>query len=129
MRTTLPLFVFSIALAACGGGTPSAVTPTSAQQESHHGGGHHEHGHQHESKFTGPLRDFHDALAPAWHADQGPERATKTCTQAPAMRDKATALQAAPVPEKATEAAWKSEAKELVTATAALSAECDKKGP
>jgi hypothetical protein len=108
-------------LAACGGAPPAPATPTGAEagehrHHDHDGKGKEEHdgkGKEHDdSAQPAPVRAFHEALAPLWHADKGPERVTKTCAQAPALKAKADATSNA----------------ELVAATAALVAECDKAG-
>jgi hypothetical protein len=82
LSSALP-FVFASLLAAvgCGGSTPPAGEP-------------HEHGHEHEGghdKLGGPLKEFHDVLAPLWHADKGPEREKKTCAATASFEERAAA--------------------------------------
>jgi hypothetical protein len=112
-----PLFAISIA---CGGSTPPASAP--------HEHAEHEHGQEeeHHGNLPKEVREFHDLLAPLWHAEKGPERVTKTCAQARALH--AAAIEAAGARDKANDASWKAEGGALVDATAALAAECDKEG-
>ena len=51
-------------------------------------------------------------MKPLWHAEKGPARTDKTCAAAKTLQDKATATTD----------------KELIDATAALAAECEKAG-
>jgi hypothetical protein len=110
---SLSLVATLAALAACGGAPAAPATPTGAEAGEHR---HHDHdgkGKEHDdSAQPAPVRAFHEALAPLWHADKGPERVVKTCAQAPALKAKAEATSDA----------------DLVAATAALVAECDKAG-
>jgi hypothetical protein len=129
MKHSVLISALTIAICGCGGSTPPPATPTQDQGESHHGGGHHEHGENHDvAKLPASLREFHSVLAPVWHMEKGADRVTKTCAQASALRDKATAVQTSPVPEHATEAAWKAAAGALVNAVTALVTECGKEG-
>ncbi len=83
------LFFTTFALLGCGGSTPPAGEP--------HG---HEHGHEHEGghdKLAGPLKDFHDVLAPLWHADKGPEREKKTCAAVASFEERAAATKDEPM--------------------------------
>jgi hypothetical protein len=104
-----------LVLTACGGSSPSPASPH-AEHEEH--GGHEEHEdheaaeHHDEGAQSPAVHAFHEALAPLWHADKGPERVTKTCAQAGALHDKAVATKDA----------------ELVAATTALVTECEKEG-
>jgi hypothetical protein len=109
MKTRLALLSILVLVPACGGSPPSPATPEREHGE-HHGehGGHHE---EHE-KLSPELHAFHEVLAPVWHSDKGPERVTKTCAQAGTLKEKAQATKDA----------------ELVAATTALAAECDKPG-
>jgi hypothetical protein len=108
---------------ACGPSTPAAESAHERGEEQ----GHHEEGDEH-GKMSGPVHEFHEVLAPLWHADKGPERSAKTCAQALAMNDKAAAIVSAAPPEHADPAAWKDRASALSMATKALVAECEKEG-
>jgi hypothetical protein len=98
--------------AACGGATPATpTTPTGGEAGEHrHDGSGGEHHHD-DSAQPAPVRAFHDVLAPLWHTDKGPDRVTKTCAQASTLKAKADATGD----------------KELIAATTALAAECEKK--
>lgn len=50
------------------------------------------HGEHHHEMASGPIRDFHDVLAPAWHETPGPTRIAKTCDSVTIMGDKAAAV-------------------------------------
>jgi hypothetical protein len=109
----LAAFAAITSLAACGGAPAAPATPTGAEAGEHR---HHDHdgkGKDHDDGAQpAPVRAFHEALAPLWHADKGPERVAKTCAEAPALKAKAEATSNA----------------DLVAATVALVAECDKAG-
>ena len=91
MRNALFLLLF-----ACGG----AQHPEHEEHAEHHG------------DMSPAVHDFHETLAPLWHAPKGPDRVTKTCDNAATLQSKA----------KATNDAG------LVSATDALAAECAKDG-
>jgi len=91
-------------LVACGGG--HAEPAHSAEGEHHE-----EHGEKH-GDMSPAVHDFHETLAPLWHAPKGPDRVTKTCDSAGTLNAKAEATKDA----------------DLVAATKALAAECQKEG-
>ena len=108
-RAWVPVLV--LVLGACGGSKEPAAT----------GGEHHEHckghgeqgeHHKEESKLTPAVREFHQVLAPLWHAEKGPDRVTNTCAKAPTLKEKATATGDAA----------------LIAATSELVVECGKEG-
>jgi hypothetical protein len=119
---TTALLASLSAAVACGGNEAPPTTPTSSEHGGH-GGGHGDHHGGNKGEHKGEHGDhhkdlppttkaFHDVLAPLWHMEKGPDRTAKTCAQIATLRDKATATGN----------------KELVAATTALSAECDKEG-
>jgi hypothetical protein len=113
MKTSLRLGPLALALllAACGGSSPPASSPSAHDEHEGHEAAeakeHHDEGAQ-----SPAVHDFHDVLAPLWHSEKGPERVAKTCAQAQTLKDKAAATNDA----------------ELVSATAALATECAKDG-
>lgn len=86
----------------------------------HHGEGHGEGHHKHDMK--GAVKDFHDVLAPIYHADKGPARADKACGALGSFKEKATAV----VSEAGEDAAKKSKADALVKSVEDLDKECAK---
>ncbi len=136
LRSVLPFAALLAVTPACGSATPAPTSPGEAGEHHEEHGEHHEehgehHGHEgHHGDAPGPVHDFHEALAPIWHMDKGPDRAAKACAQATALHDKAAAIVSAPAPEAAhaDEAGWKTDADALVAATKALAAECEKEG-
>lgn len=89
----------------CGGSPPAA--PAHGGHGPHGGGEGHGHmghdghghgGHGHEEgpghkhgKMSPALHDFHEVLAPAWHATPGEERVKKSCDSSSALAEKAKA--------------------------------------
>jgi len=96
-------YALAILLAACGGSQKSAPAPAPevAKVEP--------------SKAVG---DFHDVLAPLWHADPGPQRTDDTCKQAPQM------VALADVVATSAEPAWADKAAGLQASTKALADDC-----
>lgn len=116
-RTGLLAFV----LLGCASSTPRAAEGTTAATHPENAGG--EHGRHHHD-LPAPVTAYHDVLAPLWHSDPGAARDTRTCEQAAPLAERAAAVQAMPVPERATEGAWRSAVTQLVTTTAALGTAC-----
>jgi len=56
-----------------------------------HGGCNCRHGHGH-GEQAGPVGEFHEAIAPLWHAPAGPERTDRTCAAVPDLRTRAAAV-------------------------------------
>ncbi len=78
----------------------------------HHGGEKH-----HKKLADGPVKDFHDVMAPVFHMEKGAARVEKTCAAVPAMKDKAAALvSAAAADGKADAAALSTSVGDLETA-------------
>lgn len=114
--------LLTLVLLGCASSTPRAAEGTTAATHPENSGG--EHGHHHE--LPAPVTAYHDVLAPLWHSDAGAARDTRTCEQAATLGERATAVHAMPVPERAQaqEAAWRSAVTQLVTTTTALGAAC-----
>lgn len=114
----------------CVVGLGLSVVACSGPQAHDEHAGHHEEGHEGKghADLTGPLKDFHDVLAPVWHSKPGEERNAKACAEAGALKDKASAAEAAPTPEAAAqdEAGWKELTKATVAAANDLVEECKK---
>jgi hypothetical protein len=70
------------------------------------------------------VKQFHETLAPRWHAEHGPQRMTDTCTALPQFHADADAILAATPPSGANPADWSANAKQLIDAVAALDATC-----
>jgi len=118
---------FAVVLALTLGGT---VACGGEQHEAHHGGEPAEHGKHHGGEPAdhhgpkGPVGDFHAVLAPIWHADKSPERTAKMCSEAATLRERATAVEAAPAPAGVSADAAKAHAKQLTASVDALLAAC-----
>lgn len=107
--------VLVLVLGACGGSKePAATGGEHHEHGKEHGKEHGEHGehHKEESKLPPAVREFHQVLAPLWHAEKGPDRVASTCAKAPTLKEKATATGDAA----------------LIAATTELVAECAKDG-
>ena len=123
LRTALQLSLAAVLLVTAAGCASTPHGPPGEHGE--HGKGEH---HEKHPPLPPAVKAYHEDLAPLWHAEKGPDRVAKTCAQAPALRDKATAITTAPRPENAVEAAWKDRAQDLLTATGELAAACEKEG-
>ena len=106
MKNVLLTSILVATLGACGGGAPpeGATTPTSSGKHVEHHDEHHD--------LAPAVKEFHDVLSPLWHMGKGPDQTAKTCAQIATLRERANATAD----------------KELVAATNALAAECDKEG-
>lgn len=102
----------TLASAACG-----APTPPAAPHDEHDEHGEHEGGH---AKLAGAAHDFHETLAPLWHAPKGPEREAKTCDASATFETRA-----ANVLREASEGG-RAAAQGLVAAVGDLKSECAK---
>jgi len=110
----------------CGPSAPPAETAHGEHGEhAEHKGEHGEHGEH--AKLSGAAHEFHEVLAPLWHADKSPEREAKTCEAIPTFEQRAAAVDK-DVPEaaRADEAAYHTAAQGLVTAVGDLKTECAK---
>jgi hypothetical protein len=97
---------------------PAAVAGDSSATD-----GHGEHAHEHD--FAGSVDAFHDTMAPLWHAEPGPARATDTCAAAADLATKAESIVAEDAPEAASDAeAWKTASAGLVASVQQLQAVC-----
>lgn len=107
----------------CGPATPPAE----------HAGEHGEHAEKHDHehgehpKMAGAMHEFHEVLAPLWHADKSPERTKKTCEAVATFETRAAAVDK-DVPEKAraAEPAYHTAAQGLIAAVGELKTECAK---
>jgi hypothetical protein len=70
------------------------------------------------------VAQFHDHLAPLWHAPEGDERTSDTCAHAGELHAAAQAIVDAGAPHGAA-ADYLDQASALVTACAALHTECE----
>jgi hypothetical protein len=61
--------VVAFALSACGGKSPPRSAPA-----------------------RDAVAEFHDILAPLWHAEEGPQRVTDTCNAVPELQTRAQAV-------------------------------------
>lgn len=113
--------LITLVLLGCASSTPRAAEGTTAATHPENSGG--GHGHRHHD-LPAPVTAYHDILAPLWHSDAGAARDARTCEQAATLGERASAVQAMPVPERAQEAAWRSAATQLATTTSALGAAC-----
>ena len=88
-------------VAACGGAASPPHEPEGHEHAGHEG--EHEDGHHGEhGALPGPVNDFHEVLAPLWHAPKGPERANATCGKVMDLNTKASAITTAPAPSGVT---------------------------
>lgn len=113
----------------CGASTPHAEH---AGEHKHGEPGHehsdkHEPGEKHEHpKLAGAMDEFHEALAPLWHADKSPERTKKTCDAVPTFEARGGAVDKDAPADAARAPAYHTAAQGLLTAVAELKAECVK---
>jgi hypothetical protein len=122
LRASLLVAFASAALFALGCG-PS--TPNAEHEHGEHEHGEHEHGEH--PKMAGAMNEFHEVLAPLWHADKSPERTKKTCEAVATFETRAAAVDK-DVPEsaRAAEAAYHTAAQGLIAAVGELKTECAK---
>ncbi len=133
-----------VVVSACGGAPPSApeVPGDDHDHEHHHqAAGHGEHGHdghhgEHEHGTgehgggrghgleDGPLKDFHEVIAPVWHAEPGKVRVEAACANAPKLKERAAALGTPPAAAQKDEAGWKTDGAALVSSIDALTTAC-----
>jgi len=117
----------------CGSSTPPAEH---AGEHEHEHGEKHEHGehgekHKHgekgeHPKLTGAMHEFHEVLAPLWHADKSPERTKKTCEAVPTFEARAAAVDKDAPADAARAAGYHTAAQGLSAAVVGLKAECAK---
>src|SRR3954470_22060307 len=88
LRVSSLAFLASTALACAS--TPPAADPHGEHHGDHGGGAHHEGGGH--PKLTGAANDFHETLAPLWHAPKSPEREQKVCDAGPTFEQRAAAV-------------------------------------
>ncbi len=114
-------FVALFASAALGCG---ASTPPPADAHNSHGDQHGDHKGGGHAKLTGAAHEFHEVLAPLWHAAKSPEREVKVCDASATFEQRAAdVLKEAP---EGGDAAARTAAQGLVTAVGDLKTECTK---
>jgi hypothetical protein len=115
-----------VALSACGGtqGNPQSGTPLTAgtagdESPSKTGGG---KGH---AELPPTVSDFHDTMAPIWHAEK--KRAAVACDRVDTLDTRAQSVQKAPTPGDVDDAPkWRKATLALVSAVHELSKACDR---
>jgi hypothetical protein len=70
------------------------------------------------------VKTFHDALAPRWHAEHGPQRMADTCAAIAELHTDAEAIATSTPPPTATPGDWSANATKLTDAVTALGATC-----
>ena len=126
VRSSSLLAILSAGLFALGCG-PSTPAAEHAGEHEHGEHAHGEHGeHAEHGKLTGAAHEFHEVLAPLWHAEKSPERARKTCDAVPTFEQQAAAVDKEVPADAARAAAAHTAAQGLVAAVGDLKAECAK---
>jgi len=110
MRASL-LFSF---LVACGGHKSEPATPPPAPEAKAD-----EHGN-----MPVEIKQFHEVLAPRWHAAKGPDRMKSTCDAMPDFNAGATAIAKAVPPQGADSTKWTDSAGNLASALQELDGSC-----
>lgn len=129
VRSSSLLAIVSAGLFAlgCGSSTPPAEHAGEHEHGEHAEHGGHEHGeHGEHPKLAGAMHEFHEVLAPLWHADKSPERAKKTCEAVPTFEQRAAAVDKDAPADAARAGAHHEAAQGLVAAVGELKAECAK---
>lgn len=125
--TTTRIALLVVALAACGGAPgPSGPLDTAREQQPHAVSPHAAPGSEHDALARLPpaVSQFHDVLAPRWHADKGPQRMADTCAAIGDFRSGAQAIAAAEAPAGSDEAAWQQATADLASSVTALDGAC-----
>jgi hypothetical protein len=136
VRSSSILAIVSAGLFAlgCGPSTPPAEH-VEAHEHGEHGEHakheHGEHGHEHgehgeHPKLAGAMHEFHEVLAPLWHAEKSPERAKKTCEAVPTFEQRAAAVDKEAPADAARASAHHAAAQGLIAAVGELKTECAK---
>lgn len=130
-------FVSALALGGCGGGDDGETTTTTGHEHSggeraSHHGEHHGEGHGH-AEWDAPatIIAFHDALAPAWHAEPDDARREAMCAAVEDLDVRAAAIGEAPAPDRLTGPGedWITAAVALGTAVNDLRGACEESPP
>lgn len=108
-----------VLVAACGG---KKTEPTTATPDKHAEA--HDAEHKEMENMPPEVAKFHDALAPRWHADKGPQRMKDTCAAIPDFTAGVTAIAKAPAPAGADGTAWTNVTGELAAAIGKLDETC-----
>jgi hypothetical protein len=101
-------------LVACGGGhksEPAAPAPDTAKTEEH-------------GNMPVEIKQFHEVLAPRWHAAKGPDRMKSTCAAIPDFNAGATAIAKAVPPQGVDPTTWTESAGKLAAAIEELDGTC-----
>ncbi|HEY0252269.1 MAG TPA: hypothetical protein VGC41_12125 [Kofleriaceae bacterium] len=112
--------LISILAAACGGNKPApeaAPTQGSAVAAEPGMAGEHEN-------LTPELKQFHDVLAPRYHADKGPARQKQTCDAIPEFSSAAATIAKAVPPAGTDQQQWTEAAGALAASIDTLSTTC-----
>src|SRR5262245_10635677 len=104
----------ALVLAACGGNKPAP-----APAEHHMEGEHAEH-----EAMSAEMSQFHDVLAPRWHAEKGPQRMKDTCSVMAEFHADADALAKSAPPAATKQDTWSTSTHALVDAVAGLDETC-----
>ena len=131
MTTARETLLIAVLVAGCGGAGQGAGEPLeTARSGQKHDTGHgkaHEGEHEAEEMATPEIKMFHDALAPRWHAEHGPQRMADTCAAIAEFRGDAEEIAKALPPERADPTEWGAKARRLGDAVTALDAVCKAK--
>jgi len=111
----------------CGGAGQGAGEPldTARGNQKHDVG--HGKGHEGEGEMTLEVKMFHDALAPRWHAERGPQRMADTCAALPEFHGDVEAIAKALPPERANPTDWAASVRRLRDSITALDSPCKAK--
>lgn len=139
---SIPSILFVAILAACGG-SPAPSTPEVPGESHDHEHDHEaaEHGHDHDGhhgehegghhegtgrghRVEGPLKDFHEVIAPVWHSEPGAKRVEAACSSAAKLKERAGTLGTPPAAAEKDAAGWKKDVDAMVVDIDALVASC-----
>lgn len=107
--------LFSI-LVACGGSKSEPAAPPAPEAKAE---AHDEHGN-----MPVEIKQFHEVLAPRWHAAKGPERMKSTCDALPDFNAGATAIAKAVPPQGVDGTTWTEAAGKLAASLEDLGTTC-----
>ena len=126
MTTASKMLLIAVLTAGgCGGAGQGAGEPLETARSNQK----HDTGHKGEEMvaMTPEVKLFHDALAPRWHAEQGPQRMVDTCAAIPEFLGDAESIAKALPPERTDPTQWGAKARALNDSVAALDAACKAK--
>jgi hypothetical protein len=123
--------VLLVAGVVCGGKAKPDATATNPDGQKQEIGQMKEMGQKDEPGAMANMRpeiaQFHDTLAPRWHAEHGQQRMADTCAAIAQFRADAEAIAASQAPSGGDAAAWSAGGKQLTEAVAALEKVCQAK--